>query len=691
MGGMGLGGLLAAWLARRGRLTRPLFVYGVAEIVIGVSSLLIAPGLELVAWADASVWAQSPGLAPYVRLLGTGLLLLIPSIAMGVTIPVLAPAARRAGSNVATAYALNTAGAVLGVLLVTFLVLPGVGVFMTSLIAALVNIAVGIWGLRVGGEGDPVETERSHGWPEPSALALAFLSGFVIFALEVSWFRSIRAALQSTTEAFAIILAAFLISLSIGAAIASWMRRRSIDGLKYVLPLAALAVFGFTPLIDMLDLFVTPKVANSIAPSLFSPELGFIRFGWVIALCGVPATLLGIVFPSLLARYDSTVGSGRLYAANTIGAVAGSCLTGFILLPTIGATHASWMAAVCVLFAAVVNDRRWRFLVATLAAGALGLFLARLGEPNSPRNRVQGHGWPRGNDVEVEFVRENADSTTWVLKLNVLVRFLIIDGFVASAEHDASSYMHWMGHLPALAARKLEHTMVICMGTGQTANAVRMHKPKTLEIVDLNEAVFEAAPLFHSNDKVLEDPSVTQVVMDGRAFLRRTTREYDVITLEPMPPNFAGSNHLYSREFYQLARDRLAPGGIVAQWLPIHLVSTPHMYAITASFRDVYPYTRIWQSPVDQTCVLIGGLEPWEIRKSDVRLKYGRKAIQKQLILDYEDVTTFVENSLRVTDDNQLLSYGSGRFARNPRPGVAWSARLLRKNTRILREHAAGQ
>lgn len=685
MGGMGLGGLLAARLARRGRLLRPLRAYGVAEIVIGLSSLAIAPGLELVAAADAAVWGTSPALAPLVRLLGTTLLLLLPSVAMGVTIPVLAPAARRMGSSVATAYALNTAGAVLGVLFVTFFLLPSLGVFRTSLVAALVNLAVGFWAIAAGGEGDPVETERSQAWPAPRALALAFLSGYVIFALEVSWFRSIRAALQSTTEAFAIILAAFLVALSVGAALAGAMRRRSIQGLRFVLPLAALSVFGFTPLIDMLDLFLTPEVGGSVAPSLFSPELGLIRFAWVFALCGVPATLLGIVFPSLLAEHDSTSGSGRLYAANTIGAVCGSCITGFVLLPTIGATHASWIAALCVGLASVLHERRLRYVAATAAALVAGFFLARLGEPNSPAHRAQGHGWPR--DVEVEFVRENADSTTWVLKLNVLVRFLVIDGFVASAEHEASSYMHWMGHLPALAARKLDHAMVICMGTGQTSNAVRMHGPGTLEIVDLNEAVFEAAPLFRSNRGVLDDPTVTPVIMDGRAFLRRTPRRYDVITLEPMPPNFAGSNHLYSSEFYELARDRLAPGGVVAQWLPIHLVSTPHMYAITASFRDVFPYTRVWQSPVDQTCVLVGGLEPWEIRRTDLELVYDHAEIQEQLILDYDEVTSFVEGAERVTDDNQLLSYGAGRFARKPRPGNAWSMRLARKNTGLLLEH----
>jgi predicted membrane-bound spermidine synthase len=685
MGGMGLGGLLAARLARGSALRGPLRAYGIAEIAIGLSSLAIAPGLEWLAAVDARVWTSAPALAPLVRLVGTALLLLAPAIAMGATIPILAPAARRLDSNLATIYALNTAGAVAGILAVTFLVLPAVGVLRTTLIAAAINLGVGVWGIALGGEGDPPQATRSSGWPARRALALAFSSGFVIFALEVSWFRSIRAALQSTTEAFAIVLAAFLISLSIGAALAGWARRRGWDALGVALPLGGLSVLAVTPLIDRLDLILAPSLDTSVAPSLFSPGLGLVRFAWVFSICGVPATLLGVVFPSLLAEHDTTAGSGRLYAANTVGAVCGALVTGFLLLPSIGATHASWLAGAVVCMAATLHRRSFRTLLAAASAGIVGLAIAATGESESARRRVQGHGWPRHG--KVEFVREGADSTTWVLTLSPRVRILVIDGFIASAQRRAASYMHWMGHLPALAARTLERALVICMGTGQTAAALRRHGPE-LTIVDLNAAVFEAAPLFPSNEGVLDDPAVRPVVMDGRAFLRRTRERFDVVTLEPMPPNFAGSNHLYSREFYELVRDRLAPGGAVAQWVPIHLVSAEHMRAIVATFHDAFPYTRLWQSPVDKTCVLVGALAPWRLREPDTALVYGIEELGRQMILDYDDVERLASGALRVTDDNQLLSYGVDRFARGTQAGLEWSVRLASENTAVLLEAA---
>lgn len=682
MAGMSLGGWLAARLARAGALSRPLRAYGVAEIVIGLASLAVPPLLDLLASLDVFVWRSAQGLAPVVRLLGTFLILIVPATAMGATIPIIAPAARRAGTNVSAAYALNTAGAVLGILAVTFVILPEVGVMRTAWIAAALNLAVGVYGIAVGGRGGEHEAESDGSWPPPRALALAFLSGAAIFALEVSWFRSIRAALQSTTEAFAITIAAFLTALSIGAALASLARRRGLDLIGLVLPLAGGAILIATPMIDALDRFTTPTLEASVAPTLFSAGLGIKRFAWVMGLCGLPAALLGTIFPSLLARHDSTGGSGRLYVVNSAGAVLGSLTAGFLLLPTIGATRTSWGVglAICAATLLVPSVPR-RALAGALVAAVLGLGVATTMEGSSGRNRVQGHGWPE--DGEVDFVREGADATTWVVDVDG-THLLVIDGFIASLEHTTSNYMPWMGHLPALAARELDRTLVICMGTGQTADAVRDHGPGHLEVVDLNRAVFDAAPLFETNEGVLEDPRVDTSVMDGRAFLRRTEERFDLITLEPMPPNFAGSNHLYSTEFYELARDRLAPGGTAAQWLPIHLTGETDTRAIIGSFAEVFPYTRLWQDPVTKTGVLVGGLEPWTFSEPAIPLDYSLEQIERQVLLDFDEIRFLVAGGPRVTDDNQRLSYGRDRFERGAASGTAWATALSARNTRML-------
>ena len=157
-----------------------------------------------------------------------------------------------------------------------------------------------------------------------------------------------------------------------------------------------------------------------------------------------------------------------------------------------------------------------------------------------------------------------------------------------------------MGSLPMLLHPDPERALVICFGTGQTANALRQENPEELDIVDLNRAVFDMAPFFDINEDVLNDPRVSAIVMDGRAWLRRTDRLYDVITLEPMPPNFAGVNSLYSREFYEIMADRLRPNGVVAQWLPFHLVTVHHATSVVATFRAVFPDAVLWIDPVTE-------------------------------------------------------------------------------------------
>jgi spermidine synthase len=148
--------------------------------------------------------------------------------------------------------------------------------------------------------------------------------------------------------------------------------------------------------------------------------------------------------------------------------------------------------------------------------------------------------------------------------------------------------------------------LVICFGTGQTANGVRREGVERLDIVDVSPAVLSMAPLFPSNERVLQAPGVRPIVMDGRAWLRRTSLRYDVVTLEPMSPRFAGTNALYSLEFYRLVAARLTPEGVAAQWLPIHLLSPFEAASIAATFQAVFGDASLWLDPVDHTGVLLG-------------------------------------------------------------------------------------
>jgi spermidine synthase len=219
---------------------------------------------------------------------------------------------------------------------------------------------------------------------------------------------------------------------------------------------------------------------------------------------------------------------------------------------------------------------------------------------------------------------------------------------------------------------------VICFGTGQTTNAVRKEGIPDTTIVDINPAVFELSKHFPKNEAVLEDPAVHKVLMDGRAFLRRTTQSFDIVTMEPMPPNHAGVNALYSREFYELAKARLRPGGVAVQWLPAHLVSTEHARSVAKTFQDVFPNAVLWVDPEDKNGVLIGAVDdapplgsrwPGLDRPGPVR-SLDAAGIRAGLMLDASELRTYAADGTVVTDDNQHLAYGAdfNMKATGPRP-----------------------
>jgi spermidine synthase len=228
----------------------------------------------------------------------------------------------------------------------------------------------------------------------------------------------------------------------------------------------------------------------------------------------------------------------------------------------------------------------------------------------------------------------------------------------------------WMGRLPMILHPAPKRALVICFGTGQTANAVRRENPESLEIVDLDAAVYKMAAYFPANEGVLDDPRVRAIVMDGRAWMRRTDHRYDVITLEPMPPNFAGVNSLYSQEFYELAAQHLEPGGIIAQWLPIHILSVHDAIAIAATFREVFPDSLLWLDPLGATGILVGrrgdvrgfGADWPGLERTGIDRDLSPEMVRSRIVLGPRGMTEYARPGEIVTDDNQLLSYGPRRY-----------------------------
>ena len=681
MGGLALGSSISGRLLVRAQPARPLRIYGLLEAVIGLSGLVLPAGFQALAAADGWAWGVAPALAPVVQLVGIALLLGVPTVAMGATIPLFAVIARAHGSSIGRLYGLNTAGAAAGVLASAFILLPSLGVTLTGALIACVDLAVAgaAWLLPPAPH---APSEGAHDDPAQAppvslrlALAAAAVTGGATFLLEVAWFRALRSAFQSTTDSFALMLFAVLGPLALGARIAVRLppTRGAVGGAA---ALAGALVLAVTPIIERADL-LAPNYAHwwlSVA----------VRLGLSLAVMAPAMIAAGVVLPWLLERHSEPADAGRLYAANTLAAVAGSLGAAWVLLPAVGFAPTAWIAGVGLVLLGASLAGPGRVRRPALAMGAIALVSAVAFESGLGRRRVLA---PHvGQEYSVVSSREGPDATVAVIELANGDRELLIDGFQASGEARTGHYMLWMGRLPMRmkAPATVERALVICFGTGQTANAVRRENPGQLDIVELSDAVIASAGEFGSNEGVLDDPRVRTIVMDGRAWLRRTTERYDVVTLEPMAPYFAGTNSLYSREFYELVAARLAPGGVVAQWLPLHLVSPADAASVAATFQAVLPDSHLWIDPLDRTGILVGRLG-----KPGAGPTAGVGAAQTGFALDPPGLSRLSALGQVITDDNQQLAYGQGR--REKGALFASNAALHRFNLEMVRRAAGSQ
>ncbi|HWB78772.1 MAG TPA: hypothetical protein VG755_27610, partial [Nannocystaceae bacterium] len=348
--GMAGGSLLAGRvLASRG--LDALRAWAVLEVVLGLLGQALAPGFAMVASWDAALWASAPASAQWISALGVLGVLALPAACMGATVPVFAEVARRRDASIGFLYAANVGGAALGVVLASFVVIPAAGISATTDLASCIDIVLGLALLVMAKRATPsnVDASASARGEPPSrvALVIASATGFATFALEVAWFRSLRAAFQATTESFALVLFAVLVSLGVGGAIGTRLQRSQRTSLGTLLAVAAVLVLLGTPLIERADLFALALAHQSYGTIVLG------RLALALLLLAPSMIAIGIALPWCLQQFSDPRSVARLYAVNTVGAVVGSLLAAWLLLPAIGFARTSWLAAVALAGAAV--------------------------------------------------------------------------------------------------------------------------------------------------------------------------------------------------------------------------------------------------------------------------------------------------------------------------------------------------
>jgi spermidine synthase len=623
---------------------------------------------------------DSLGLLTLARL-GVGFaVLLVPTVLMGLTLPVLSASSLvrgpRFGPRLSALYAVNTAGAVAGAMVAGYYLIGAIGISRSFLVAAAVNGTVGVVALMASRRADvpPAFDARTPSSDEQDASAavaerppvgtigaIVAISGLAALALEIVWFRMLLQYLAATTYAFTTMLATVLAGLALGGAIASPLLRRRRDWVAW---LAAL------------QLLTAISVLTSAIFLGWSYRAGWRTTGdWQASASAIllVATLMGMSLPVALRvaaapRPDDSAGTiarrvGALYSLNVLGAIAGALVGGFVLLPVLGVRRGlTALAAVYALTGIALvlgHARRLAPIGATVVAVvAFALLAVRVPDPFSAAYERR-----YGRDMR-EFWRDEGVQTAVSVHASQFRRSLYLDGLHQANDTPDMVRLHrTIGLLPLVLHPAPTDALVVGLGGGATSGAVSQHHGTRVQIVELSESVRRAAPFFaHVNYDVLNRPNVRLRVDDGRNFLLLSGETFDVITADIIQPIHAGAGNLYSREYFTLVRRALKPHGVALQWIGQR---PPFQYKLLMrTFLDVFPHATLW---LDGN-LLVGSLEPLQLDRSVFDGK--RRDPETRAALDEIGLTSFeVLCSWYTAGPQELRRYaGEGPVLTDDRP-----------------------
>jgi spermidine synthase len=748
MGGLALGSF---YFGRRSeKIARPLRLYGILEIGIGIYGLavpFIFAALPIVyhpfwQWLQLSFFAIS-----IIRFIFAALVLILPTALMGATLPVLssyyARDAGRIGLRVGSLYSLNTFGAVLGAAATGFVLIPALGMHATTATAAAMNLLLGAVALRVSardesenvapasGENRPVEERSSEQAVKPQSprekrrffawlfvLPRAYrplkskraatpkqnaknvqaassrptsvaserlsraeiitvlvgfaLSGFIALSYEVIWSRVLALIIGSSVYAFSIMLTTFLVGLAVGASVAS----RVVDRIRR--PSLAFALIetgvGVTSIIGAYLFNDLPYVFVQLYRLVGSNSFGVILFArFLIAslVMILPTLLLGALFP-LVVKTVSAGGSkqasgrtvGDAYAANTIGAIAGSFASGFILIPWLGLLGSLRLCAALnfVIAAALFivsrrsaadnvrkgEEAKGRRGEARVKKGPLPLWASRalyawagvalsavfivsiiLFEPPwdsevmssavyryapqlSSKSKQELFDYLKRGQGETIFYKEGITATVAVQRQGG-GRVLKVNGKPEASTGGDMPTQILIGTLPLLVRQQTDDVLLIGLGSGVTLGSIEQFPVKRVTCVELEPAVVEASRHFEDvNNRPLNDPRLRMISNDGRNFIYTTDEKFDVIVSEPSNPWLTGVANLFTLEYFKRGAERLKDDGIFSQWLQIYEMAPEDVRTLVATFRAAFAYVYVFRG-AEGDLMLLGS-------KSDRRL-----------------------------------------------------------------------
>ncbi len=558
---------------------------------------------------------------------------------------------------------------------------------------------------------------------------LAAGSGFTGMLYQLGWTRALVLCFGSSVHAFTLIVAVFILGLGLGGLLAPAFRGRGRGALlPLVLVEAAVGIAGWMSVVQIAHLPVAVAGLTGEAIPDY-PDLLRWEAGRTLMLALLPTLGMGAVFPLIVAALDpgaegASRAVGRVYAVNTAGVILGSLGGGLVLIPALG-TRALLLAAVVLnlLLAGALAAAAWPRVRGLAAAGgllALGGFLAgaapawhpwrmhagafiyrgdyqeKAGSESIPLDRaMRDDGW------DMPYASEGRSAAVAVFRNPDGSLFLRVNGKTDASTWEDRSTQMLLGHLPALLRGSPDHVLVVGLATGMSAAAAASHGPRSLDIAEISAEVLEAERLFRPwNGDVTHRPGARVLLEDGRTHLEHAGDLYDAITSEPTNPWIAGVSDLFTVEYFEACRDRLAPGGVVGIWLQSYNLSVEDFRLVVRTFRSVFPGATVWELvPGCDYCLiasreegtdLAAGLasRPWPGGEAAASLAAaglrGPEDALALLFLDREETAAFAaaggDASLH-TDDRLQLEFRAPRGAfeaRSYQEMDYWTTRAMR-------------